>query len=177
MKRWILFTLILALTLSMTGCSKTKVDVPDREVPISQEAADRLEKKLTHLDFSSGQATLTVTESEITSYINLKLLDEDVPIEHPTIWFEKGKVYVTGKLRKDTLPVGGDAALIVDLSVQDGDLHIRVEKAVIGGIPVPGKVLDKLTDLANEYASAQIGPWTITQLTVETGKATVTVRR
>ncbi len=177
MKRWVFLVLILILALSAAGCSKTKVQVPEREVPISQEAADRLQQKLTHLDISSGRATITVTESELTSYINLELLDEDVPIEHPTIWFDKGKVYIKGKLRKDILPVSGEIALVARVAVQDGKLHLDIQKAVVGGLPVPGKILEKLTELIDQYATTQVGPWTIVQLSVDDGKATITVSR
>jgi len=177
MKRaWVVLALVI-LVLAVTGCSKIQVDLPDREVPVSEEAAQSLQQKISQLDWQSGTATLTVTESEVTSYINLKLLDEEVPIKEPTVWFEDGKVYIAGKLDKNALPVGGQAALIVDLSVQDGKLHIQVEKAVVGGVPVPSGVLDKLTDTLNEHLSAKFGPITVKELHIGQGTATISLAR
>ena len=178
MKRLVLWLMIFLVVLSTAACAKPKIDLPDRDVPITEEAAQRFEKKLTQLkDATGGDVKLSITESEVTSYINLRLLQDDLPVQKPTIWFSEGKVYLKGRLEGEGLPVTGDAILVVALTVHDGVLQVRVEKAIIGRFPVPDSVLDKLTDLTNERIKAEIGPIRIKELQILEGEAILVLSR
>ncbi len=178
MKRRMLFLLVLFLVLSTAACSKTKIEFPDREVPISAEAAQSFKSKLGSLKTAPpGDVKIRFTESEITSYINLELVDEDMPIKKPIIWFSKGKVYIKGELQGDGIPVSGDAALVVDMAVQNSKLSLRVEKALISGIPVPEKVLNQLTSLISDKVTTQFGPVTVKELQILEGEAVIQLSR
>ncbi len=167
--------LILAITV---GCTTPQIDLPDREVPITEEAAKSLESKITTIKASpSGDVKLTFTESEITSYINLRLVNQNFPLKKPVIWFSEGKVYMKGRLETDGIPVKGDAILVVALSVKDGRLNINVERAIIGRVPVPESVLKQLSDLANERLSAVTGPLPVKELQILEGETIILVRR
>ncbi len=178
MKRLSLWLVVVFLMLSAVACATPKIELPDRDVPISEEAAQRFESKLAQLqDTSNGDVKMTFTEEEVTSYVNLRLLEDDLPIQKPTIWFSEGKVYLKGHVEGEGLPVSGDAVLVVALTVHDGVLQVRVEKAVIGRFPVPDSVLDKLTHMTNERIKAEIGPIRIKELQILEGEAILVLSR
>ncbi len=178
MKKFLLIMPLLFLALGTVACSKPKIDVPQRDVPISKAAAQRFEQKLASLkDAPPGDVKIRFTESEITSYINLKLADAQVPIRKPTVWFSSGKVYIKGRLKSGFLPVSGDALLIVALAVQGQKLSFHVEKAIIAGLPVPQSLLKQLTDVISQKASTQFGPVTIKKLQILEGEAIVVLNR
>ncbi len=175
---FVLTLLVMAMLLATAGCSTPKIDLPDREVPITEEAAKSLENKVAAIKTApNGDIKLTFTESEVTSYINLRLINQDLPVKQPTVWFSSGKVFIKGRLEAEGIPVKGDAALVVDLSIRDGKLHINVEKAVIGRVPVPESVLQHLSDLANERLTTVTGPLPVKELQILEGEAIVLVRR
>ena len=178
MKKFVLFLLIVSLTFGVAACSQTKIQLPNRDVPVTEEAAQSFENKIASIkNAPAGDVKIQFTESEITSYINLKLVNGDVPIQHPTIWLSSGKVYIKGKLQGSNLPVKGDAILVVALAVQNQNLSLHVEKALIGGIPVPQAVLDQLTNMINDKVSTQFGPVTIKDLQILEGEAIVQLSR
>ncbi len=178
MKRLGLWLIILLIVFSAVACATPKIDLPDRDVPITEEAAQRFENKIARLqDTTNGDVKITFTEEEITSYINLRLLQDDLPVQKPIIWFSEGKVYLKGHIEGDGLPVSGDTVLVVALTVHDGVLQVRVEKAIIGRFPVPDSVLDKLTNMANERIKAEVGPIRIKELQILEGEAILVLSR
>lgn len=173
-----LFLAFVLLTITGTACSTPQVDLPKRDVPITEEAAKSLEEKIASLKAApNGDIKIQVTESEVTSYINLRLVQKNLPLQKPTIWFSAGKVYLKGRLEAEGIPVKGDAILVVTLSVQDGRIHLQVEKAIIGRVPVPQSVLTRLSTLANEHLTTLTGPIPVKELQILEGEAILILSR
>lgn len=176
--RWFVPLVTAFLIVLLVACNLPQIDVPKREVPVTEEAAQRFEEKLATLKTApNGDVKLSFTESEITSYINLRLVQENLPLRRPTVWFSAGKVYLKGHLEAEGIPVKGDAVLVVALSVQDGNVRLQVEQAVIGRVPVPESVLQRLSTLANEYLTTFTGPLPVKDLQILEGEAIVVLSR
>ena len=172
-RRWLL---LILLWLTLAACSRPTVDLPDREVPVSEEAAQRFEEKLARIrDLPNGDVKLTFTESEVTSYVRLRLTQgtPPLPVQEPTFWFSGGQVYVKGRFAAEGIPLEGDAILVIALRVENARLHIAVRKAIIGGVPVPERLLERLSALANERLSASVGAITVKDLQILEGEAIV----
>ncbi len=173
-----IFLLLSLIAITGTACTTPQVDLPKRSVPITEQAAKSLEEKIASLKAApNGDIKLRVTESEVTSYINLRLVQEDLPVQKPTIWFSAGKVYLKGRLEAEGVPVKGDAILVVTLSVQQGRIHLQVEEAVIGRVPVPQSILTRLSTLATEHLTTLTGPIPVKELQILEGEAIIVLSR
>ena len=178
MKRILLILAAFVLILEVSACTRPQIDLPNRDVPVTQEAAQRFEEKIAQLKQApGGDIKITFTESEITSYINIKLAENNLPVQRPTIWFSSGKIYIKGRFETSGIPLKGDAVLVLMLSVQDGKLNLKVEKAVVGRVPVPQSVLDELTSLANERLTTITGPLPVKELQILEGEAILILSR
>lgn len=167
----VLFLLFSAL---LAACGRPKVDLPDRRVAISQEAAQHFEDKVRFLKATeNGEFKLTVTEEELTSYLNLKVEQESLPIRRPTIWLSAGKVYVRGDFQGRGFPVKGEATFVIAVAIEDGTLNFRAEKAIIGPLPVPNPLLREISDLVNERVGSALGSIGIRQLQILEGEAII----
>ncbi len=176
--RPVLWVMLIGLVVLVTACGAPKIDLPPREVPITEEAAQRFEEKIAAIKAApNGDIKLTFTESEITSYINLRLVQENLPLQRPTLWFSAGRVYLKGRLEMEGVPVKGDAILVAALSIRDGKVYLDVEEAIIGRVPVPQSVLDRLSTLANERLSAFTGSLPVKDLQILEGEAIVVLSR
>ena len=176
--RPVLWVALIALLVFAAACKSPQIDLPSREVPVTEEAVQRFEKKIAAIKTAPpGDVKLTFTESEITSYINLRLMQENLPLQHPTLWFSAGRVYLKGHLEVENLPVKGDAILVAALSVREGQVSLQVEEAIIGRVPVPQSVLNRLSALANEHLHTFTGPLPIKDLQILEGEAIVVLSR
>jgi len=162
-----ILVLALLIPLVISACRRPTVDLPDRTVPVSEAAAQRFEQKIRDLrSGGNGEYKVAFTEEELTSYLNVKVEQQSLPIRQPTVWFSRGKVYVRGDFQAEGFPVKGNAIFVIAMAIQDGVLTMRVEQAVIGPVPVPQSLLDRLSSLANERSSALLGPIRIKQLQI-----------
>jgi len=155
---------LLVLSLSCSPCgwlSRPDSDWPSRPLQITEEASQSLEDKLEGSWDSQGDGDflLQVTDQELTSYLNLRLLGSaDLPLKEPRIWFTRGKIYASGRLSVKPLPFDAQARIISDMDIVDGALQLSIERASYGQIPIPNSIVQSLETRANGIlARVQIG--------------------
>ena len=163
-RRWLL--ICLACLVPMLACSpcgwlsRASISLPDRPLHISQEAVQALEDKLQGAWESrgEGQFRLHVTDDELTSYLNMKMTNhESLPLSEPRIWLSRGRIYATGELRSEDLPLSGQAAFVISAQVVDDQVKLHVEQASLGRIPIPRAFTSSLEDTVNRsLAQAQL---------------------
>jgi hypothetical protein len=132
--------------------SKDTEPTPPHPLPVSTEAAGRLESRIQQsLTGEPGQQfILSMTDEEVTSLVATKLAQYDgSPVANPQIWFTKGKIYGTGRL-VNVLPIETDFFLIAAPRIQDGKVVVEIEKSSAGTVPVPTNVLDMISQSLNE---------------------------
>ena len=161
-----LLLLCFALLWAILACSPCGwlslpgIKLPDRPIEITEEAAQCFREKLQGAWESQGkgQFRLQFTDQELTSYINLKLkVASDVPLAEPRIWFTRGKIYVSGELSSEELPLSGRAVIVASAQVADEQIRISIDQASIGRVPIPRAFLDSLSDTVNGgLAQAQL---------------------
>jgi len=152
----IFLTVILVLTF-LSGClpgGGSSSLIPDRKVPVSQEAANRFAAKIKAANESmanSGTFKLDVTESELTSYLRFKLNNEyHLPVKDPTVWISKGRFIIAGEISSDQLPAKGNGVLAVEPILENGKVHVKIVAIQIGKIKIPSSLFGAISDEANQ---------------------------
>ncbi len=132
------------------GVPKLSAPAPAATVPVSQEAAKQMQTKLNQATArakSTGQYKVTLTESEVTSYLVMLLQEQQkqgdaIPLTNPQVKFTQGQAWVYGTFEANSSKVNG--LVVVSLQIQNGKLDIKVVRADFGPIPVPSPLLDQL---------------------------------
>jgi hypothetical protein len=154
--RWVHFLapLVLLLGLACGPCNLLSGDVPTppRPIVVSTESAAQLESRIRqNLGGEPGQQfILRMSDAEVTSLVATELdkYDES-PVTEPQIWFTKGKIYSTGRL-VNVLPLQTDIFMVSSARIADGRVAVVIEEASAGALPVPGGVLETISQSVNE---------------------------
>jgi hypothetical protein len=151
------FIVVVMLTVACQSPSFAKgpsagPELPGGPVQVSEEAAKRLDDKINQAfqQGPSSQFTLTATDEEVTSWAALRLAPQpDSHIEDPQIRFTQGKTFaamtVTG-----ILPFKLRINMVASVSIVGDQVQFKVEKSSAGIFPVPGMILDYLTQNINQ---------------------------
>lgn len=126
---------------------------PGGQIPVSQEAADRLKENFNREmqeASTGGEFRLFVTNEELTGLVALTLQDTgSVPLSEPQVWFTAGRVYMTGTF-SPFWPFRFRSLIVTTAVVNDGQIEIRVERAQMGAFPFPRRVLESASVSINE---------------------------
>jgi hypothetical protein len=132
--RLMLALLVPALLLACRF-SKTMLS-PGTSVPVSQEAADRLEEKLGRLiqGEDNDAFSLQVTEAELTSYVVFKMAEqidrpEELPLENFQAQFTGGQMLFSGKVAA-VCPLCFDVQVAASAYMSRPALH-RIAKELV----------------------------------------------
>lgn len=170
---------LLVAVVFLTGCAAQPIAVPNREVPVSEEAAQAFEEKLAHLgNLPNGEVKLTFSEAEVTSYLRLRVVpDLPVPVSQLTVWFSGGHVYLAARLKPPAIPVEAHALVVLTALARDGRIDIRVRRAAINGVSLPFPLLQRLSAAANSRVRNAMAPLRVRDIQVLEGEITIVVGR
>lgn len=178
--------MMLLVGILLTGCAPLMdwlqvPQPPDREVPVSEEAADRLVESwraaMEQLT-ASGQATVQMHEEELTSFVRLRLSSEvPLPLTEPTVWFEADRIYLQGRLHLDQFPVDWPVLLVLTTAVEDGMLTVDVQQGAISWLPMPSILLSAVDQGVDAILTNLHTNFTIEQVRLEQRVAEISLRR
>jgi hypothetical protein len=147
---------LLILVASLACAAGRTGDVPappGGQIPVSQEAADRLRDNFNRemQEASSGEEfRLFVTNEEITALAALTLQDTgSIPLSDPQVWFTSGRIYITGTF-SPFWPFRFRSLIVATAMVQEGQVKVEVERAQMGPLPFPNRVLASASESINE---------------------------
>ena len=148
-----LFLILVMITMAClpSGADQTQ-ELPGGPVQVSEEAARRLESKVAEAlqQSPSSQFLLTITDEELTSWVALRAATEsETMIDAPQIHFTQGKIFAAVTV-VGVLPVNVRITLVSSVNVVDDRVQFEIEKSSAGPFPVPGFVLDALSQTINE---------------------------
>lgn len=148
-KSLLVVVVALLLTLSVSACTVGEAMMPEREVPISRDAAME-GQNLALSGLMSGSVTLT--EEQLSSLLTLLLQQnagEDVPIENVTAMFEPGQMYINVDLAQPIGPV--DSLGIAGAVTVDGNtLTVDLTEAHAGPYVVNEQTMAFISDRIND---------------------------
>lgn len=171
-----LLVVSLVFVLGTLACSMGRflpnfgVETPKRRVQVSATAAAEAK---TRLDALQDGGTVRLTEAQFNSLLVQQLQENsngDLPLEDMTIWFEPGKVYLQARAKEGEVGVGGTLTMAGQLSATAGQLTLAIDEASIGGVKVPGSVLEMLNSrLRDALRRSDFNQSHIQSITVEQG--------
>lgn len=125
---------------------------PSNPMVASGEAAAELEANVATAAAQleqTGSASLTITETQLTSYLAEKLASQpDSPIQNAQIRIENGSIQLTGQMSVSSLST--DLSLTLQPYVDQGNLQVTIQEGQIGSIPLPDATLKTLNQTINQ---------------------------
>jgi hypothetical protein len=176
-RRWLALASLSLVVASVlcSGCrpapggSRTTA-TPEPTIPITQEAAQRLQLKI---DESAGKEfRLQVTEEEATSYVALNL-GASLPLSAPQVRFRPGVIWLEGVL---TSPVHAPVRLAATVTLSDGRPTIEFYEATLAGVSVPRFLLSSVSASLSDMLSDYQGAVELQAIEITTGSATIAGR-
>jgi hypothetical protein len=174
----------LGLVAMACTCSLPKLGgvgpAPKATVAVSKEAAASMQKKIDQAAEqakSTGQFKVTLTESELSSYIDQQIKErqaqgEEIPLANPQIKLTQGQMWVYGTFVAGSSKVNG--LVVVAPLVQSGQLKIQVVRLDLGPVPVPKPLLQQINEQIQASVDEQSSDITLTGLTIREGEMDVT---
>ncbi len=155
MKKYRLITLgaLASLLLAALACGgPLAVGGPTPEydpIPVSTESAESLTDKFESLNASTGEVTVSITESELTSFIAEKLATQpDSTLSNPQVYLRDGKIKMYATVTTSSFTA--NALIVLNAAVVDDQLTATIESADFGPVPVPNDLLASLTSTIND---------------------------
>lgn len=132
----------LACTLNLGGPKP-----PGDPIAVSTAALTEMaESWQTAFDPLTGEARITITETQLTSLLAQSLaMEEDPPLRDPQVYLRDGRIQIYGTAANNLFRA--NALVEVSATVgEDGSLNLSVESANFGPLPVPESLLKRLSD-------------------------------
>jgi len=166
---------ILACTVNIGGPT-----YPTQAIPVSTEAVGELQSTLEAAVSavpSSGQITLTLTESQLSSYLADLLQAQGQPIlTNLQVYLQQGQIQLYGTAHQGYLEATAGAILTAGVDDQ-GQLKIDLTSANFGPFPVPAGFLDVITTAIKEAYTSALGPvatgFRLDSINIANGKMTI----
>ena len=171
----ILLMSILACTINIGGPK-----YPDQPVPISTVAVGELQsaaQTAVAAGQASGQVTLVISESQLTSYLVAYLQTQAQPLfTSPRVYLQDGQIQIYGIARQGFFQANIKIVVTTGIDEQ-GRLKIELTSADFGPLLVPAGLDEAVTAVLQETLIGAIGPaaigFRLENITVADGKMTI----
>lgn len=154
---------VLALAISALACSVFVggPDFPDPPIPISTEAVMGLKDQLKaamESGVQTGQVTLQINESQLSSYLAFKLEGQTNPLfTDPQVLLRDGRMQVFGRAHRGGLTANIGITLTIGVD-EAGQPKIDITQADFGPFPVPSGLNEAISALIREAFTGSLGP-------------------
>ncbi|MBI2976380.1 MAG: LmeA family phospholipid-binding protein [Chloroflexi bacterium] len=178
------FTNLLApaalVMFAALACSSVTVGGPTPEhapIAVSTEAVGSLLDKFKSLSSATGEVTVSITESELTSWLAGQLAsDTTATFTHPQVYLRDGQIKFYSTVVTSNFTA--NALVVMKAAVVNGQIDVSLVTADFGPVPVPGGMLKTLTSTLNDKLLSLVndapGGVTVTAITVGDGALTMT---
>jgi len=165
-----LFLFLIILILTSLACTVFigGPDYSDRTpIPVSNDAADSLKeeiKRAFEAGATTGEVTFTITETQITSVLALRLqtdqnLQQDSKplITDPQVYLRDGQMQIFGKTQQGMFTA--NIGIIVSVGVdENGKPKIEIISADFGPFPAPEGINNAISAMIEEAYVGSVGP-------------------
>lgn len=124
-----------------------------------------------------GQFSLTVSESELTSFLSAQLASDPSSIlEDPQVTLRDGLIQLDGVAEQRFVRAGLQLTIEPEIK-DDGGLTFHVLDADFGSVPLPDSVKNSISSLVSEALAGSLGSYAtgvrIQSVTIEDGEMTL----
>lgn len=152
--------LVLFLTLACTIFAGGP-DYPEQTIPVSTEAVDSLKQQIEQAvtdGAQSGVVYLFISETQLTSYLALKLQQSADPMfTDPQVFLRDNQMRIYGKTKQGMFTANIGIVLEVGTDEQ-GKPKLKVVSADFGPLPLPDGLNEAITALIEEAYTGALGP-------------------
>ena len=178
--------LILPLALAITLACTIFVGgpaYPQPPIPVSTEAVTSLQdqiKAAVEAGAVSGEVTLRISETQLTSYLAFKTQQDANPLlTNPQVYLRDGQMKIYGKSQQGNFVA--NVGIILSVGQDDQGLpKLQLVSADFGPFPLPGGLNDAITALIEEAYTGSLGPvatgFRLQSITIADGVMTVVGR-
>lgn len=171
------FTLLitLACTIFVGG-----PEIPQPPIPVSQEAVTSLQEQIQMAVAAgaiTGEVTLVMNETQLTSYLAYKTLDDPSPMfTEPQVYLRDSQMRIYGKTQQGNFTANIGIVLAVGLDAE-GNPELQLVSADFGPFPLPEGLNKAITAIVEEAYTGALGPvatgFRIKSITIADGGMTV----
>jgi hypothetical protein len=151
---FVLILAVLACTINIGG-----PDYPERRIPVSTDLVGELRSSIqtsVAVGVESGQVTLVITESQLTSYMAASLQTQSL-FTDPQVYLQDGQIQIYGLARQGYLRANIEIVVTAGVDSQ-GQLKIEFSSADFGPLPVPAGLKDAISATLQEAYTGSFGP-------------------
>jgi hypothetical protein len=153
---------------------------PSQSIPVSTEAIGDLQSALETAIANgaiSGQVTLNITESQLSSYLSYKLRFQAQPVfTNPQVYLQDGELQIIGTATRGYFQTTVKIVFRAGVDEQ-GQLKIELISADFGPLPVPNGLLELATTTIQDAYTGAIGPlatgFRLLNVTIAEGSMTI----
>lgn len=150
----------LAITLACT-IFVGGPDYPQPPIPISAEAVTSLQEQIktaVEAGAASGEVTLQMNETQLTSYLAYKNLSDPSPMfTDPQVILRDGQMRIYGKTQQGNFTANIGIVLSVGLDAE-GRPELQLTSADFGPFPLPAGLNKAITAIIEEAYTGALGP-------------------
>jgi uncharacterized protein YpmS len=157
----ILFPLLIFLFVGLAcrinaGGPKPPEEIETPVVTFPQSPEQSLETAI-QIDPGSGAMTITLTETQITTYLAAYLASQSEPLlTNPQVVLQNGQVEIFGQVSRGIF--SANVHLVLELLAdENGSLKPRLTSADLGPVPAPAGALDSLSRSIDEAFTTSVG--------------------
>ena len=180
-KKLILLSSIAALAITL-ACTifVGGPEIPEPLIPISAEAVTSLQEQIkaaVEAGAVSGEVTLQISETQLTSYLAYKNVDNPNPMfTDPQVYLRDGQMRIYAKTQQGNFTANIGIILAVGLDAE-GRPELQLVSADFGPFPLPEGLNKAITAVIEEAYTGALGPvatgFRIKSITIADGTMTV----
>jgi hypothetical protein len=156
------FLIVLLLTSMSCTLFVGGPDYPAQTVPISTDEVQTMQAQLEQALIAgaeTGVVTLQITESQLTSYITLKMQEQtNPPFTEPQIFLRNGQMQMYGKIDRGMFAANMLITMNVSIDPTTGMPKIEIASADFGPFPAPEGLNTAISAVIDEAFTGSLGP-------------------
>ena len=159
-------------------------EYPTQTVPISTEEVQTMQTQIEQAltaGAETGVVTLQITESQLTSYIALKMQKQTHPLfTEPQVFLRNGQMQMVGKINRGMFAANMLITMNVSVDPATNLPKIEITSADFGPIPAPKGLNAAISAIIEETFTGPLGPvaigFRLETITIADGVMTITGR-
>jgi hypothetical protein len=174
---------VIALAVASLACDLTVggPTPPASPIAVSTEAAGELANLWSVAATSvpqGGEVSVTLTETQLTSFVALRLQEQDdPPLKDIQVFLRDGKLQLYGTAEAGSIKTTALMVIVVSVT-PEGTVRFTAEQADFGPLPVPSALLDSVSTTLNEAFTGKVGStatgFKITNILIADGQMAIT---
>lgn len=162
--RFALSLFIFALVLASLACTifVGGPDYPAQSIPVSQDEVTSMQTQIEQAFLAgaeTGVVTMQITESQLTSYLALKMQNaQNPPFTEPQILLRNGQMQMYGKVESGVFTANMLVTMNVGIDPATGLPSITIASADFGPIPAPEGMNNAVSTIIAEAFTGSFGP-------------------